>query len=249
MLLRILPRKMLISPAFPLTIPPFLKQTSGHAITSMSAAMGSPNGGQNDPASLVKKFYLWPGGPAKWSRGPLPFQTQMVARFLQAILKFTFGTRLALGNGPRRLVGRAACVKRSAMKNPVTTPQPESRVLLHDLQEEGSWEGPQFEHPQAPCRLPCPPRSLGAAPAYEHPLDAPTLFAVIKQAFLLEPWQPIGQLTLLGYQEVPPQAVSLRRPPTRAWLLRLIWDDTGANGCPMEALVFLQEDELQLIWR
>ena len=125
------------------------------------------------------------------------------------------------------------------MKNPVTNDQLETLVLLPDQPEEGLAE---FERPQAPCRLPCPPRSLGAAPS---PLDAPTLFAATRRAYLLDH----GPLALLGCQEVPPQAVSLRRPPARAWLLRLGCGDTEENGGAVEALVFLQEHELHLIWR
>lgn len=132
------------------------------------------------------------------------------------------------------------------MKNPVTDDQLETLVLLPDQPEERLVEGPVFERPQAPCRLPCPPRSLGAAP---YLLDAPTLLAATNRAYLLKERRQIGPLALLGCQEVPPQAVSLRCPPARAWLLRLGWGDTEENGGLAEALVFLQERELQLIWR
>jgi hypothetical protein len=135
------------------------------------------------------------------------------------------------------------------MKNLVTTEQSETLVLLPDQPEERLMEGPQFERPQAPSRLPCPPRSLGAASSGEHPLDAPTLFAAIKRACLLDEQQQSGSLALLGCQEVPPQAVSLKCPPAQAWLLRLVWGNREENGCPVEALVFLQERELRLIWR
>ncbi len=140
-------------------------------------------------------------------------------------------------------------LKRSAMKNSVTTDQPETLVLLPDQPEERLAEGPQFERPQAPSRLLCSPCSLGAAPAGEHPLDAPTLFAAIKRACLLDEQRQSGPLALLGRQEVPPQAVSLKCPPVQAWLLRLAWGHREENGCPAEALVFLQEHELRLIWR
>lgn len=132
------------------------------------------------------------------------------------------------------------------MKNPVTNDQLETLVLLPDQPEERFAETPLFERPQAPCRLPCPPRSLGAAPS---PLDAPTLFAATRRAYLLKERRQTGPLALLGCQEVPPQAVSLRRPPARAWLLRLGCGDTEENGSAVEALVFLQEHELLLIWR
>jgi hypothetical protein len=134
------------------------------------------------------------------------------------------------------------------MKNPVTANQPETLVLLPDQPEERLVEGPQFERPQAPSRLLCSPRSLGAVPSGEHPLDALTLFAAIKRAYLPNEQQS-GPHALLECQEVPPQAVSLRCPPEQAWLLRLVWGNRGENGCPAEALVFLQEHELQLIWR
>lgn len=129
------------------------------------------------------------------------------------------------------------------MKNPVTDSQLETLVLLPDQPEERLAE---FERPQAPCRLPCPPRSLGAAPSA---LDAPTLFAVTRRAYLLDEKRQIGPLALLWCQEVPPQAVSLRRPPARAWLLRLAYSDMEEHGGPAEALVFLQGHELHLIWR
>lgn len=135
------------------------------------------------------------------------------------------------------------------MKNPVMAEQPETLVLLPDQPEERLVEGPQFERPQAPSRLPCPPRSLGTVPSSEHPIDVPTLFAAVKRAYLLDEQRQRGPLVLLGCQEVPPQAVSLKCPPAQAWLLRLVCGNREENGCPAEALVFLQEHELQFIWR
>lgn len=58
------------------------------------------------------------------------------------------------------------------------------------------------------------------------------------------------QIEVLGYQTLPPQAISLIEPPKQSWLVRLRCrkQDGGDEAWEVQAIVALQGDELRLLF-